>query len=75
MASYALTSAKRAAEVMVLMLAPFANPKGVEQWMLENRKQINMKLIILYNKIGGPVPESSEDEGLVKKKVHTFVCS
>ena len=48
--------------------------KGVERWMLENRKQINVKLTILYNKIGGPDPESSEDEGPVKKKVHAFVC-
>jgi len=48
--------------------------KGVERWMLENRKQINVKMTILYNKIGGPDPESSEDEGPVKKKVHAFVC-
>ena len=42
--------------------------------MLENRKQINVKMTILYNKIGDPDPESSEDEGPVKKKVHAFVC-
>jgi hypothetical protein len=48
--------------------------KAVERWMLENRKQINVKLTILYKKVGGIDSESSEDEGPTKKKVHAFVC-
>jgi hypothetical protein len=48
--------------------------KGVERWMLENRKQINVKLTILYKKVGGIEPESSDDDSPPKKKVHVVVC-
>ena len=44
--------------------------KGVEHWMLQNKKEIIVKLTILYRKTGGTNAESSDDETIPNKKVH-----
>jgi len=43
--------------------------KGVECWMLQNKKDINVKLTILYKNLGGMNAESSDDNSLSSKKV------
>jgi len=42
--------------------------------MLQNKKDINVKLTILYKKIGGMNAESSEDESPSSKKVQPLQC-
>ena len=48
--------------------------KGVERWMLQNKKEINVKLTILYKKLGETDVESSDDEALSNKKVQLPQC-
>ena len=48
--------------------------KGVERWMLQNKKEINVKLTILYKKIGGTNAESSDDDSPSSKKVQPEQC-
>jgi len=43
--------------------------KGVERWMLQSKKEIIVKLTILYKRIGGTNAESSDDESPSGKKV------
>jgi len=43
--------------------------KGVERWMLQSKKEIIVKLTILYKKTGVANAESSDDEALSSKKV------
>jgi len=43
--------------------------KGVERWMLQSKKEIIVKLTILYKKSGVTNAESSDDEALSSKKV------
>ena len=45
----------------------------IERWMLENKKKITVKLIILYKKTGELDFESSDDDKLSKKKAFVFV--
>ena len=49
--------------------------RGIERWMLENKKEITVKLTILYKKTGESDSESSDDDRPSKKKVFVFVCS
>ena len=42
---------------------------GVERWMRENKKEIRVKLTVVYNKKRGTVNVSSEDEDSEVKKV------
>ena len=48
--------------------------KGVERWMLQNKKEIIVKLTVLYRKTGGTNAESSDDETLPNKKIHSLQC-
>ena len=43
--------------------------KGVERWMLQSKKEIIVKLTILYKKTGGTNAESSDDDTPSSKKV------
>ena len=43
--------------------------KGVERWMLQSKKEIIVKLTILYKKTGGTNAESSYDDTPSSKKV------
>ena len=43
--------------------------KGVECWMLQSKKEIIVKLTILYKKTGGTNAESSDDDTPSSKKV------
>ena len=47
--------------------------RGIERWMLENKKEITVKLTILYKKTGESDSESSDDDRPPKKKVVIFV--
>ena len=46
--------------------------KGIERWMMENKKEITIKLAIVYKKTGESDSETSDDEKPVKKKVSPF---
>ena len=48
--------------------------KGVEHWMLQNKKEIIVKLMILYKRIGGTNAESSDDDSPSSKKVQLSQC-
>jgi len=48
--------------------------KGVERWMLQSKKEIIVKLTILYKKTGVTNAESSDDEALSSKKVRPSQC-
>jgi len=48
--------------------------KGVECWMLQNKKDINVKLTILYKNLGGTNAESSDDDSPSSKKVQPPQC-
>jgi len=48
--------------------------KGVERWMLQSKKEIIVKLTILYKKTGVMNAESSDDEALSGKKVQLLQC-
>jgi hypothetical protein len=48
--------------------------KGVERWMLQNKKEIIVKLTVVYSKVGGTAVESSEDESPTNKKVQPLQC-
>ena len=48
--------------------------KGVERWMLQDKKEINVKLTILYKKTGERDAESSDDEARSNKKVQRLQC-
>ena len=48
--------------------------KGVERWMLQSKKEIVVKLTILYKKTGGTNAESSDDESPSSKKVQPLQC-
>lgn len=48
--------------------------KGVERWMLQNKKEIIVKLTAVYRKVGGTAVESSEDESPTSKKVQPLQC-
>ena len=48
--------------------------KGVERWMLQNKKEIIVKLTVVYRKVGGTAVESSEDESPTSKKVQPLQC-
>jgi len=48
--------------------------KGVERWMLQSKKEIVVKLTILYRKIGGMNAESSDDDSPSSKKVRLSQC-
>jgi hypothetical protein len=48
--------------------------KGVERWMLQNKKEIMVKLMLVYSKVGGTTVESSEDESPTSKKVQPPQC-
>jgi hypothetical protein len=48
--------------------------KGVERWMLQNKKEIMVKLMVVYSKVGGTTVESSEDESPTSKKVQPLQC-
>ena len=43
--------------------------KGIERWMLENKKEISVKLAMIYRKTGESDDDSSDDEKLSRKKV------
>jgi hypothetical protein len=43
--------------------------KGIERWMLANKKEITVKLAIVYAKTGLQDTDSSEDEKPARKKV------
>ena len=47
--------------------------QGIERWMLENKKEITVKLMILYKKTGESDSESSDDDRSSKKKIFIFV--
>jgi hypothetical protein len=47
--------------------------RGIERWMLENKKEITVKLAILYKKTGESDSESSDDDRPSKKKVFVLV--
>ena len=49
--------------------------RGIERWMLENKKEITVKLTILYKKTGESDSESSDDDRPSKKKVFVSVYS
>jgi hypothetical protein len=49
--------------------------RGIERWMLENKKEITVKLAILYKKTGESDSESSDDDRPSKKKVFVSVYS
>ena len=42
--------------------------------MMQNKKEIVIKLIVVYKKVGGMAVESSEDESLFNKKVYYLQC-
>ena len=48
--------------------------KGVEHWMLQSKKEIIVKLMILYKRIGGTNAESSDDDSPSSKKVQLSQC-
>ena len=48
--------------------------KGVERWMLQSKKEIIVKLTILYKRIGGMNAESSDDDSPSSKKVRLSQC-
>jgi len=48
--------------------------KGVERWMMQNKKEIVVKLTVVYKRVGGMAVESSEDESLFNKKVCRLQC-
>ena len=48
--------------------------KGVERWMLQSKKEIVVKLTILYRKIAGMKAESSDDDSPSSKKVRLSQC-
>jgi hypothetical protein len=47
--------------------------QGIERWMLENKKEITVKLTILYKKTGESDSESCDDDRPSKKKVFVSV--
>ena len=49
--------------------------RGIERWMLENKKEITVKLTILYKKTGESDSESSDDDRPPKKKVFVSIYS
>ena len=49
--------------------------RGIERWMLENKKEITVKLTILYKETGESDSESSDDNRLSQKKLFVFVYS
>jgi len=49
--------------------------KGIERWMLANKKEITVKLAIMYMKTSEMVSDSLDDEPPSKKKVIVSVCS
>ena len=48
--------------------------KGVERWMLQGKKEIVVKLTILYKKTGGTNVESSDEDAPSGKKVQLLQC-
>jgi hypothetical protein len=48
--------------------------KGIERYMLSNKKEIIVKLSIMYTKTGEPDSDSSEDDKPPKKKVIAWFC-
>ena len=49
--------------------------RGIERWILENKKEITVKLTILYKKTGESDSESSDDDRPSKKKVFVSIYS
>ena len=49
--------------------------RGIERWMLENKKEITVKLTILYKKTGESDSESSDDDRSSKKEVFISIYS
>ena len=47
--------------------------KGVERWMLQSKKEIIVKLTILYMKTGGTNAENSDDDTASSKKVQPLL--
>ena len=47
--------------------------RGIERWMLENKKEITVQLMILYKNTEESDSESSDDDRPPKKKVFIFV--
>ena len=45
---------------------------AVKRWMLENKKNIIVKLTVEYKRKGGEVIELSDDDSVDRKKVQTF---
>jgi hypothetical protein len=48
--------------------------RGIERYMLSNKKEIIVKLAVVYSKNGAPGSESSEDEKRPHKKVIALIC-
>jgi len=48
--------------------------KGIERWMLANKKEIIVKLSVVYMKTSEPVSDSSDDEQPTRKKVVALFC-
>jgi len=48
--------------------------KGIERWMLANKKEITVKLALVYTKTSEMVSDSLDDEPPSKKKVIASVC-
>jgi len=48
--------------------------KGIERWMLANKKEIIVKLSVVYTKTSEPVSDSSDDEQPSRKKVIALIC-
>jgi len=48
--------------------------KGIERWMLANKKEIIVKVSVVYTKTSEPVSDSSDDEQPTRKKVIALFC-
>ena len=48
--------------------------RGIERYMLGNKKDIIVKLAVVYSKTGESDSDSSDDEKRPTKKVVAFVC-
>jgi len=48
--------------------------KGIERWMLSNKKEITVKLAIVYRKTSLPESDDDDDDGPPRKKVVTLLC-
>jgi hypothetical protein len=48
--------------------------KGVQRWMLANKKEIIVKLSFVYTKTTEPVSDSSDDGQPARKKVTALIC-